>query len=290
MNIKSRSLIDYLVIFSFALCLIVFLLFFDVFYDRVIYRGYIETEMWLNQLENGEYAREYYYIVEFLISSLGFTVYEATFVLSMISFLYSIYCFKIWKKRSNFIYYIIVFNIFSLLLVFSPGRTSITLLCLMFAFSNIYPRVNFVGLTLSLLLLLWLHAATLIVIVTVVGYSYVQTFISRRFRKGITKFIIKMSFVIVYSILLGVIFSSGISYVDVVDGAGNILNVGLIFILAVAILYYTDMDMFLLYFILAFIIVIVLGVNASYIYRTLFFPIILGVFYKQMSYENYSIK
>lgn len=290
MNIKSRSLIDYLVIFLSALSLIVFLLFFDVFYERIIYRGYLETEMWLNQLENGEYAREYYYIVEFLISSLGFSVYEATFVLSMISFLYSIYCFKIWQKRRNFIYYIIVFNIFSLLLVFSPGRTSITLLCLMFAFSNIYPRVNLVGLTLSLILLLWLHAATLIVIVTVVGYSYVQTFISRRVKQGLTKFIIKMSFFTVYSILLGVIFSSGISYVDVVDGAGNILNVGLIFILAIAILYYTDMDMFLLYFILAFIIVIVLGVNASYIYRTLFFPIILGIFYKQMSYENYSIK
>lgn len=263
-----------------------FIMAFDYFYQSVFYRGLLETNVWLARVDSGDFAREYYHIIHFMMNNLNLSLVLSVNILSTICVIYALSKFRWLTNLKSAVYFLLAFNLFSLLLVYSPGRTSLTVLALLLCYSGFYPRVNYLNLILGISVLGLLHPETILVAIIFVSYSKVigaiDFIVKRKSFNILIKLNLYLAIVFVFYFLLG----SGNEYTEITSGAGNLLNILFIMAIVFSVFIFSGLDNFALLFILFLGLIIVMGMNASYVYRVVIFPIVLGVYFRQQYIEE----
>lgn len=282
-NFRINS--NLVLLFSFV-SLYIFILFFDYFYNSVILRGLIEAKVWLGRIDRGDFAREYYHIIHYMIEEWGFSISTSVNILSSICLFYAIKNFRWLLNYRSLIYFLLTFNLFSLLLIYSPGRTSLTVLFLLICYSGYYPKINTPKLILGIIGLVYLHRETLLMFVLFISFGYIISAIDGLFKNKWSRLTIKSFFYVSLVTFLSLLLNLDNSYVEITNGAGNMSNIAFIFIIIFSVYLFSSKDYFILLFVLAAGLILVLGLNASYIYRVAIFPIVIGVYFRQQYYER----
>lgn len=272
---------DTIVIIVSVISLIVFLLNLSYFYDSFILRGYTEASMWVGEVEKGKYAREYYHLLNYIIQNTNLNLSQSVNLLTTISLLYCIYKFKPLKKWKNFIYFFTVFNLLSLLLMYSPGRTSLTIFGLILCYSNIFPKINPCRLLLGLIFVTFIHSASLIIILLLYSYTTYISIINKKikdlFFNTLAKFI---SYIFIIFLFIIILYLDN-DYINISDGSSNLINTILILGLIFSVLIFINLDSFMLLFLVCLVYLFIFNINAAYTYRVMIFPLLLGVYYQK---------
>ncbi|WP_421201682.1 hypothetical protein [Aeromonas enteropelogenes] len=265
---------------------ILFIVAFDYFYQSVFYRGLLETNVWLARVDSGDFAREYYHIIHFMMNNLNLSLVLSVNILSTICVIYALSKFRWLTNLKSAVYFFLAFNLFSLLLVYSPGRTSLTVLALLFCYSGFYPRVNYLSLILGISILGLLHPETILIAIMFVSYSKVISVIDCLIKNKLFNIFVKLNVYLVIMFILYILLGSGNEYTEITSGAGNLLNIFFILAIVFSVFIFSGIENFVLLFMLFFGLIIVMGMNASYVYRVVIFPIVLGVYFRQQYVEE----
>ncbi len=273
-----RKIVEVAVLLS-ALVSFSFLFFgYDFLYEKVIYRGYLETEMWLNRVENGEYAAPYYHVVYYLISQFGLSL---PFVVNTFSILTIVAVFKyfdVFKSYRGGIYCLIVLNVFTILLLFSPGRTSLTVFLVFYVLCFSIPKIRLVPFLFLSIILAILHLETLLVVYMFLAFRWFIFIV--RFK--VDNFFIKaLLYLTCYSSLVAgmyLLLLANTSYANVVDASGDIFNILFIFFTVASVWFFCDKNYFVLLSFISIFLLFLLGLNGSYSYRVVILPILFGVY------------
>nr|AXL96431.1 hypothetical protein [Providencia stuartii] len=259
---------------------------FSFFYESIILRGLNETLMWINNVKHGDYARPYYFIIEYISTETNLDIFLTTILTSLICFLYCLYRFKVTSSIENLVFFLIVFNILSLLLFFSPGRTSLTIAGLIFCYSCLYPKIKFFRLAIGLLFLFYLHSASLVTLAIFLVYDMVILTINKLSVKVIVKYILKLLFYLLTFVFFYIVLYFDNDYIHVNNNSGNIAVISMMVIISFLVLHYTNFDYFILLLIIISLYLLAFEINATYTYRVIFLPLSLAIFIKKICYRN----
>lgn len=273
-----RKIVEVIVLLTVLVSLTVLIFGYDILFEKVISRGYVETEMWLERVKNGSYASSYYHIVNYLMETFNLTLPIIVNILALITLIVIFRHFNIGKSLVGLIYCFIVLNLFTILLIFSPGRTSITICLVFFLFLFSIPKIKIVPFSIISTLLFLFHLETLLIVFMLLIFRWFIFFIKTQIPN---KFIKALLYLIFYSLLVFVLYLGLIadtSYATVVDDSGKLLNISFIIFTVFSVCFFCDKNYFILLSFLTIFLLFILGLNASYSYRVVILPILLGVY------------
>lgn len=259
---------------------------FSFFYESIILRGLNETLMWIDNVRHGDYARPYYFIIEYISTEANLDIFLTTIIISLVCFLYCLYKFKVTSSTENLAFFLIVFNILSLLLFFSPGRTSLTIAGLIFCYSCLYPKIKFPQLTIGLLFLFYLHSASLVTLAIFLIYDIIILTINKLSVRVIIKHTLKLIFYLLTFIFFYIALYLDNDYIHVNSNSGNIAVICVMVIISFSVFYFSNFDYFILLLLIMFLYLFSFEINATYTYRVIFLPLSLAIFIKKIRYRN----